>query len=342
MSSRVEPAADGGGDFQATSFEGSCGKSERTCGLPVSDSFRRVVIYSKRESENVDVESDDVGRDFRLDRYLAAMHRALILALLGVAIVGIPSVWSRLIDGMIFHPTPGMDVRPEQLDLVGEDVFLETKDGVRIHGFWLPAKGATRALLFFHGNAGNASHRLPNAAELVALRTSVLLVDYRGYGLSDGTPSEAGVYADAQAALSHLMDERGLPMNRIVVFGRSLGGAVAVDIVQDRDVAGLILESTFPSVAAIARSVLPPAAPFLRGRFDSKSKIARLRAPLLFFHGDRDEIIPFSLGQELFEAAPESKDFERIEGAGHNDTTSVGGRPYFERIRRFLDEVAPS
>jgi len=270
------------------------------------------------------------------------MQRAPTLVLFGVALVGILAVWSRLIDGMIFQPTPGMDLRPEQVDLVGEDVFSETNDGVRIHGFWLPAEGATRALLFLHGNAGNASHRLPNAAELVALGTSVLLLDYRGYGLSDGTPSEAGVYADAQAGLSHLIDERGLPMNRIVVFGRSVGGAVAVDLVQDRDVAGLILESTFPSVSAMARSVLPPAAPFLRGRFDSKSKIARLRAPLLFFHGDRDEIVPFSLGQELFEAAPEPKEFETIEGAGHNDTTNVGGRPYFERIRRFLDEVAPS
>ena len=235
-----------------------------------------------------------------------------------------------------------MDLRPEQVGLTGEDVFLETGDGVRIHAFWLPAPGATRALLFLHGNAGNASHRLPNAAELVALGTSVLLLDYRGYGLSEGTPSEAGAYADARTGLRYLLEERGFAANRVVVFGRSLGGAVAIDLVQDRTIAGLILESTFTSVADMARSILPPAAPFVRGRFDSEKKIARLRAPLLFFHGDRDEIVPHELGQRLFEVAPEPKAFETIVGAGHNDTTQVGGRPYFERIRRFLDRFAPN
>ncbi|MCP4006652.1 MAG: alpha/beta hydrolase [bacterium] len=269
------------------------------------------------------------------------MQRMPTLVLFGAALVGVFFMWSRIIDRMIFQPTPGVDLRPEQVGLVGEDVFLETEDGVRIHAFWLPAQGATRALLFLHGNAGNASHRLPNAAELVALGTSVLLLDYRGYGLSEGTPREAGVYADARAALAYLMDELGFPENRIAVFGRSLGGAVAVDLVQERGIAGLILESTFTSVSGMTRSMLPPAAPFLNGRFDSESKISKLRAPLLFFHGDRDEIVPYVLGQKLFEAAPEPKAFETIVGAGHNDTTLVGGRSYFERIRRFLDQVAP-
>jgi fermentation-respiration switch protein FrsA (DUF1100 family) len=269
------------------------------------------------------------------------MTRTTRIALLGAALLGVILMWGRLVDGMIFHPSAGADLRPGQVGLRGEDVFLQTEDGVRIHGFWLPAEGATRALLFLHGNAGNASHRLPNAAELVRLGTHVLLLDYRGYGLSEGRPSEAGVYADARAGLAHLVETRGIGEGRIVVFGRSLGGAVAVDLVQDRDVAGLILESTFTSVADMARSLLPPAAPFVRGRFDAESKIARLRAPLLFFHGDRDEIVPYALGQKLFEAAPGPKAFETLEGAGHNDTTQVGGRPYFERIRRFLDQAAP-
>ena len=270
-----------------------------------------------------------------------AMRRALSLVLLGAALLGVIIMWGRLIDRMIFYPTPGVDLRPEQVGLVGEDVFLQTEDEVQIHGFWLPAQGATRALLFLHGNAGNASHRLPNAAELVAMETSVLLLDYRGYGLSEGTPSEAGVYADARAGLSYLLEERGFEEDRIVVFGRSLGGAVAVDLVQDRGIAGLILESTFTSGADMARSLLPAAGFFVRDRFDNKSKIARLRSPLLFFHGDRDEIVPYALGQQLFEAAPGPKHFETIRGAGHNDTTLVGGRPYFERIRLFLDQVTP-
>ena len=270
------------------------------------------------------------------------MGRTTKFGLIVAVLLGGIIMWDRLVDGMIFHPSPGADLRPEQVGLVGEDVFLETQDGVRIHGFWLPAEGATRAVLFLHGNAGNASHRLPNAAELVRLGAHVLLLDYRGYGLSEGRPSEAGVYDDARAGLAHLLETRSLEEERIVVFGRSLGGAVAVDLVQDREVAGLILESTFTSVADMARGLLPPAAPFVGGRFDSESKIADLRAPLLFFHGDRDEIVPYRLGQKLFEAAPEPKTFETLHGAGHNNTVLVGGRPYFERIRRFLDEVAPN
>jgi hypothetical protein len=259
----------------------------------------------------------------------------LVLLALGYA------MWGRLVDAAIFQPTRGVAITPAQLGIVGEDVHLETEDGVRIHGFYLPAPASDIALLFLHGNAGNASHRLPNAAELVRLGCSVLVIDYRGYGLSEGTASEPGAYADARAGLAHLIEQRGFPANHIVVFGRSLGGAIAVDLAQDRELAGVILESTFTSVADIARGLGGPLLGALAGRrFDSISKIDRVRAPLLFFHGDRDEVIDYTLGRRLFDAAPEPKSFETISGAGHNDTTQVGGRPYFERIRRFLAEVS--
>ena len=259
-----------------------------------------------------------------------------------LGVVLLVSVFGSLVDRMIFHPEPGVDIRPEQLGVRGEEVRIVTADGVRIHAFFLPHAGASRAILFLHGNAGNASHRLPNAVELMRLGSHVLLLDYRGYGLSEGTPDEAGVYADARAGLAHLTGNIGIPEKRTVVFGRSLGGAVAVDLVQDRDVAGLILESTFPSVAAMAGKLFLPAFAWLvPNRFDAEEKIARLRAPLLFFHGDRDEIVAYELGQRLFRAAPEPKTFETIRGAGHNDTVETGGRAYFERIRSFLDQVAP-
>jgi fermentation-respiration switch protein FrsA (DUF1100 family) len=251
------------------------------------------------------------------------------------------AMWGRLVDSAMFQPTRGVAITPAQLGITAEDVHLETEDGVRIHAFYLPATGSDIALLFLHGNAGNASHRLPNAAELVRLGCSVLLIDYRGYGLSEGRPSEAGAYADARAGLGYLIEQRSFPAQRIFVFGRSLGGAVAVDLAQDRELAGVILESTFTSVADIARSLGGPLLGALAGRrFDSVSKIDRIRAPLLFFHGDRDEVIDYALGQRLFDAAPEPKSFETISGAGHNDTTQVGGRPYFERIQRFLAEVS--
>jgi pimeloyl-ACP methyl ester carboxylesterase len=251
---------------------------------------------------------------------------------------------SRFVDRVVFQPSPGIDLRISDLGIEGEEVYLDS-DGVRIHGFYLPStrpRENARAILFLHGNAGNASHRLPNAAELARLGTDVLLIDYRGYGMSDGTPSESGAYADARAGLSHLTEERGIPEQRIVLFGRSLGAGVAVDLARDRELAGVILESVFTSVADVVRGIMgAPMAYLVRGRFDSANKIGQIRAPLLFFHGDRDEIIDYALGRHLFELAPEPKQFETITGAGHNDTVEVGGRPYFARIGRFLDEVAP-
>ena len=197
-------------------------------------------------------------------------------------------------------------------------------------------------MLFLHGNAGNASHRLPNAALLARLGAQVLLLDYRGYGLSDGSPSEAGVYADARAGLAYIDEVLGIPERRTVLFGRSLGGAVAVDLAQDRDLAGVILESTFTSAAETARVIFGPVIGALAPKsFASLEKIGRVRAPLLFLHGDRDEIVAYELGRRLYDAAPEPKHFETIAGAGHNDTIEVGGRDYVAHIQRFLDEVAP-
>jgi fermentation-respiration switch protein FrsA (DUF1100 family) len=254
-----------------------------------------------------------------------------------------------LVTRLVFQPTPGVDLVPERVGIDAAEVWIESGDGVRIHAFHVPDAAATsaaarssRAILFLHGNAGNASHRLPNAALLAALGADVLLLDYRGYGRSEGTPSEAGVYADARAGLDHLLRERGFDVSRVVVFGRSLGGAIAVELAQERPLAGVILESTFTSLADMGARLLGAPGRWLAGPgFDSARRIDALRSPLLFFHGDRDEIVPHELGRRLFERAPSPRAFETIVGAGHNDTVEVGGRAYFERIGRFLDEVAP-
>jgi fermentation-respiration switch protein FrsA (DUF1100 family) len=247
-----------------------------------------------------------------------------------------------LIGYLLYQPTPGVDVRPERAPVAVEEVFLDSGDGVRIHAFFLPAPGASRALLFLHGNAGNASHRIPNAVLLQRLGAHVLLLDYRGYGRSEGRPSEQGLYADARAGLAHLCEQRGVPAERVVLFGRSLGGAVAVRLAAGRELAGVILESTWSSLSDAARVHFGTAAAWLvQGRYDSASAISRVRSPLLFFHGDRDDIVPLALGRRLYEAAPGPKAFETLRGAGHNDTVEVGGTRYLERIARFLDEVAP-
>lgn len=267
--------------------------------------------------------------------------RALSLGFALAAVVLAIPVWGRLVDRVVFQPTPGVDLRPDELGIEAEDVWLDAEDGVRLHAFHLRAPAtASRAILLLHGNAGNASHRLPLAAAYAGLGADVLLLDYRGYGLSAGRPSEQGVYADARAALAAL-GARGFAERRVVLIGQSLGGAIAVDLAQERRLAGVVLESTFSSLADVARGAVGPVALLLRGRFDSAAKIARLRAPLLQLHGDRDEIVPFELGRALFRAAPEPKAFETLRGAGHNDTAQVGGAGYFARIGRFLDEVAP-
>ena len=251
-------------------------------------------------------------------------------------------LWGCSIEGMVFQPARGVAVAPEQLGLRAEDVFLEVAPGERAHAYWLPAAGATRALLFLHGNAGNASHRLPFAAHLVQLDSHVLLLDYRGYGRSEGSPSEAGVYADARAALSHLVEARGVELERVVVFGRSLGGAVAVDLARGRSLGGVILESTFTSLADVVDHLyVPPLGRLTGERFASIDKIPELRSPLLCIHGDRDDTIPIELGRRLCAAAPQPVTFREIPGAGHNDTARAGGAVYLQWIRDFLDEVAP-
>ena len=264
------------------------------------------------------------------------------LALVGATVAFGSSVLNRLVEALIFHPQRSVESEPFLLGLNADEVFLETDTGIRLHAFYLKSTQPGRVLLFLHGNAGNASHRLPNAVELARLGTDVLLLDYRGYGRSEGTPSEAGVYADARTALAYLVEDRGFEPESVVLFGRSLGGAVAVDLAQERALGGVILESTFTSVSDLGRTLLGPLGAALgRGRFNSARKIPALRAPLLFFHGDRDRTVPIELGRRLFELAPDPKEFEVIEGAAHNDTTHVGGSAYFAQIGRFLNRAVP-
>jgi pimeloyl-ACP methyl ester carboxylesterase len=270
--------------------------------------------------------------------------RALLLCGTALAIaLGTPFMFEPLVDRILFQPSPGVDLHPRSLGIEAQELELLADDGVKLHAFFLPGSPpGERAILFLHGNAGNASHRLPNAAALARLGADVLLLDYRGYGLSEGRPSRAGVVADARAALAHLTGARGYDPERVVIFGRSLGAAVALAVAVDAPPGGLILESAFTSLRDMARSLAGPLGGLLvRGGFDSQAKIAQVRAPLLFFHGDRDQIVPFELGRRLYAAAPGPKVFQVIQGAGHNDTFEVGGASYLERIARFLYEVAP-
>lgn len=218
-----------------------------------------------------------------------------------------------------------------QAQVGAADVWLRASDGVRLHAWWIEPPGARIATLFLHGNAGNITHRVTHIQEITAAGSSVLMLDYRGYGKSEGRPTERGLYADAEAGYEYLRS-LGKP---IVAHGESLGTAVAVDLAAKRPCAGVVLEAPFPSARAVAASVLPVLGPLLIFSYNSASKIQRVHAPLLFIHGDRDSIVPLELGRALFRAAREPKAFWTVPGADHNDLVEAAGPRYRERLREF-------
>jgi len=231
-----------------------------------------------------------------------------------------------------------------------EDVWLTARDGVRLHawhatpvvgrGGALEPVATDRALLYLHGNAGNISHRYGIIESFASLPAGVLALDYRGYGRSEGAPSEEGLYRDARAAWDYLTKTRGVPPNRVVIYGESLGGAVAVDLASRVQPCALIVQSGFTSIADMAAEVMPFVPRFIiRTKMNSLEKIARARAPVLVVHGTADEVVPYKLGHKLYEAAPEPKRFHEIKGASHNLTHDVGGAAYLNALREFVDSA---
>jgi hypothetical protein len=243
-------------------------------------------------------------------------------------------------ESFVFFPDPRVDATPDAAGMPFERVSLRTADGEVLAAWWIPADGARGAVILAHGNAGNISHRLDKAALFRSLRLSALLFDYRGYGESSGEPTEAGTYLDMAAAVEHATGTRAVPFDRLIYFGESLGGAVAVDAAGRARPAGLVLESAFTSIPAMARVHYPwlPAGLLLRLRYDSLVKVDRIGCPLLILHSPEDDIVPYSMGRALFEAAASPKAFADLEG-GHNDggvCISPGARASLER---FLDQV---
>jgi hypothetical protein len=227
----------------------------------------------------------------------------------------------------------------EQAQVGATDVWMEAQDGVRLHGWWVAASGSRFATLFLHGNAGNVTDRIAHIREIVAAGSSVLMLDYRGYGKSGGRPTEKGLYEDSEAGYIQLL-ERGYRASQIILHGESLGSAVAVDLAYRRPCAGLVLEAPFSSASAVAATVVPVLGPALVHSYNSIPKIRWLLMPKLFVQGDRDEIIPLRLGQALFAAAQAPKSFWVVEGAGHNDILEQAGPGYRQRLQLFYTLVA--
>lgn len=261
---------------------------------------------------------------------------SLPLAALAAALLAVTPV-PRFADRLVYFPSRAHDGgTPAALGLAYEDVTLSAADGTRLHAWWVPAPGARRAVLLLHGNAGNISHRLDKLAVLHGLDVSVLLLDYRGYGRSEGAPSEAGTYQDAAAAYAWLRG-RGLPAEAIVAYGESLGGPIAVDLAASQPLGGLILESAPSSIVGVAKHHYPllPVEWFLSVRYDALARLPGVRAPLLILHSPSDEIVPFAMAEALLAAAPGPKRLVRL-GGGHNDAFMVAAAAYRAALHDFL------
>ena len=243
---------------------------------------------------------------------------------------------------LLFFPDRTLAAEPADFGLRAEELWIPVEDGVTLHGWWIAGSG-DRVLVWYHGNAGDIADRLPNARWFVDnLGVSVVLVDYRGYGRSTGTPDEAGVYRDGLAVYDTVV-ARGAAPRDIVILGRSLGGAVATEVALQRPAGALVLEAAFRSARAMAREhywFVPSA--LVRTGMDNESKIGGVKTPTLFLHGDRDRIVPLDHSRRLVERAARPGHLHIIEGAGHNDTYLVGGELYVEVWRAFLRETASS
>ncbi len=246
-----------------------------------------------------------------------------------------------IVSRVIYQPTryPG-GWWHTQADLGARDVELRTVDGLRLHAWWLETPGSRVALLYFHGNGGNLANRPGHLREMVAAGASVLIPDYRGYGKSQGRPTERGLYRDADAAYEYILS-LGYEPRQIVVLGESLGAAIAVDLAHRRPCGGLILECPFTSFSAIAGTIVPFIGRLFASGYNNRRKIAAINAPLLVIHGDRDRTVPHRMGRALFDAAREPKTLWTVEGASHKTIVPAAGALYPERLRAFFEAAVP-
>ena len=283
-----------------------------------------------------------------LNRALGTLRVLSIGALTGYLVAG-AALWAYQ-RHLVFEPAREMRATPADFSFP----VLDTRFAVpaapnaapHLHGWWIGAGRAdANVVLYLHGNDGNVSTSMPEIAPLRALGYAVFLIDYRGYGQSDGAfPSERTVYEDAEAAWQHLVADKRIDPRRLYIYGHSLGGAVAIELAtRHPEAAGLIVESSFTSIYDMARLEKPyklfPVKLFLNQRFDSLAKVERLALPVLFIHGTADEVVPFSMGEQLYRRAKGMKRLVAIEGGRHADNAAAGGPAFLAAIRSFVADT---
>jgi fermentation-respiration switch protein FrsA (DUF1100 family) len=244
-------------------------------------------------------------------------------------------------DGMLYLPdlpSRQLEATPKTIGLDYREVWIETEDEETLHGWYVPTVDARATVLFFHGNAGNISHRLTSLSQMNSLGLNVLIFDYRGYGKSSGKPSEEGLYRDASAAWHYLVEQQGATRENTLLFGRSLGAGVATRLALEIEPAGVVIESAFTSVPDMAADLYPllPVRLLSRNHFDNLKHIPDMSSALLVMHSKKDEIIPYHHGEKLYAAAVGPKQFFQLQG-GHNDGFIRSGSGYLQAWRAFLD-----
>ncbi len=240
----------------------------------------------------------------------------------------------------IYQPYKSLTSTPADVNLDYTEVNLQTSDGLALHGWWLPHNDAKYALLFLHGNAGNISHRLHSLKVFHQLGLSVFIIDYRGYGNSEGKPDEKGTYLDADAAWQYLINELQVDQNKIIIFGRSLGGAVATWLAERYSAAAVILESTFTSVADMGQHYYPylPIKYINYIKYDTLNRVEHIKSPLLIIHSREDEIVPFKFAEALYSKAKQPKQLLEISG-DHNYGYQESGGVYSRGLQFFIQSL---
>ncbi len=262
-----------------------------------------------------------------------------LLIVLAVAYLGVVLLVYFGQPRLVYFPEKQLSITPEAIGLDYTSVNIATSDGETLHGWWMSVPDAKGTVLFFHGNAGNISHRINYLEMFKRLGYNTLLFDYRGYGQSSGVPSESGTYLDAQAAWRYLTETRGIAPAQIVLFGESLGGAVAAWLAVQEKPGLLALASTFTSVPDLAAEIYPflPVRWISRFDYDTRKSLQSVTCPVFIAHSPQDEIIPFEHGQQLFQAAPEPKQFLELEG-GHNIGFIFMQPLWIKSLGAFMDE----
>lgn len=241
---------------------------------------------------------------------------------------------------LIYFPESELVATPADIGLEFEEISFAAQDGVQLHGWFVPAIETDLVVLFCHGNAGNISHRLETIETFHNLGLSVFIFDYRGFGQSQGSPSEEGTYKDVRAAWRYLLHKKQLAPGKILLWGRSLGGPIAAAMAREDKPGGLVLESTFTSLPEVAGRIYPflPVKRFTRYRYPTREYLQDVSCPVLIMHSAEDDLIPYSFGKELFESAREPKRFLEMRG-GHNEGHLVSAAEYARAVRAFISEL---